>query len=212
MFDYLRSKLGFDIELIHDVHERPYPNQACLLCKAVEPYRPFFMEDPFSPEDVGWFRILRQQTTTSLAMGELFVNRNEWLPLVSERLIDFIRIHQSAAGGLNQCRKIAACCEFFNVRTAWHGPANVDPIGHAYNLHLDLSTYNFGIQEETIFPAAAQEVFPGTPEIKGGYMYSNDRPGLGIDINEAAAAKYPYTTSGSSRGNDRRLDGTIVRP
>jgi mannonate dehydratase len=145
-------------------------------------------------------------------MGELFVNRNEWLPLVSERLIDFIRIHQSAAGGLNQCRKIAACCEFFNVRTAWHGPANVDPIGHAYNLHLDLSTYNFGIQEETIFPAAAQEVFPGTPEIKGGYMYSNDRPGLGIDINETAAAKYPYTTSGSSRGNDRRLDGTIVRP
>ena len=76
----------------------------------------------FSPEDVGWFKILRQQTTTSLAMGELFVNRNEWLPLVSERLIDFIRIHQSAAGGLNQCRKIAACCEFFNVRTAWHGP------------------------------------------------------------------------------------------
>src|SRR5947207_1538617 len=194
------------------VHERPYPNQACVLCKAAEPYRPFFMEDPFSPEDVGWFKILRQQTTTSLAMGELFVNRNEWLPLVSERLIDFIRIHQSAAGGLNQCRKIAACCEFFNVRTAWHGPANVDPIGHAYNLHLDLSTYNFGIQEETVFPAPAQEVFPGTPEIKGGYMYSNDKPGLGIDINEVAAAKYPYTSSGSSRGNDRRLDGSIVRP
>ena len=212
MFDYLRSKIGFDVELCHDIHERPFPNQACQLCKAVEPYRPFFMEDPFAPEDVGWFKILRQQTTASIAMGELFVNRNEWLPLVSERLIDFIRIHQSAAGGLNQCRKIAACCEFFNVRTAWHGPANVDPIGHAYNLHLDLATYNFGIQEETVFPAVVQEVFPGTPEIKGGYMYSNDRPGLGIDINEAAAAKYPYKTSGASRGNDRLMDGTIVRP
>jgi mannonate dehydratase len=212
MFDYLRSKVGFDVELIHDIHERPFPNQSCQLIKAVEPYRPFFMEDPFAPEDVGWFRILRQQTTTSIAMGELFVNRNEWLPLVSERLIDFIRIHQSAAGGLNQCRKIASCCEFFNVRTAWHGPGNVDPIGHAYNLHLDLATYNFGIQEQTIFPAPAQEVFPGIPEIKGGYMYSNNRPGLGIDINEEAAAKFPYQTSGGSRGNDRRMDGTIVRP
>ena len=78
MFDYLRSKLGFDVELLHDVHERPYPNQACVLCKAVEPYRPFFMEDPFSPEDGGWFKLLRRQTTTSLAMGELVVNRNEW--------------------------------------------------------------------------------------------------------------------------------------
>ena len=212
MFDYLRSKIGFDVELVHDVHERPFPNQSCQLCKAVEPYRPFFMEDPFSPEDVGWFKILRQQTTTSIAMGELFVNRNEWLPIVSERLIDFIRIHQSAVGGLNQCRKIAALCEFFNVRTAWHGPGNVDPIGHTYNLHLDLATYNFGIQEQTVFPEAAHEVFPGIPEIKGGYMYSNDKPGLGIDINEVAAAKFPYTTSGASRGNDRRMDGTIVRP
>jgi mannonate dehydratase len=78
------------------------------------------------------------------------------------------------AGG-DQCRKIAACCEFFNVRTAWHGPGNVDPIGHAYNLHLDLATYNFGIQEQTVFPAPAQEVFPGIPRSKGGYMYSNDR-------------------------------------
>ena len=212
MFEYLRSKLGFDTELIHDIHERPFPNQSCQLIKAVEPYRPYFMEDPFAPEDVGWFRILRQQTTTAIAMGELFVNRNEWLPLVSERLIDFIRIHQSAAGGLNQCRKIAACCEFFNVRTAWHGPGNVDPIGHAYNLHLDLATYNFGIQEQTVFPAPAHEVFPGIPEIKGGYMYSNNRPGLGIDINEEAATKFPYQTSGASRGNDRRMDGTIVRP
>jgi len=212
MFDYLRSKIGFDVELIHDVHERVPPNQACQLCKAVEPYRPFFMEDCFAPEDVAWFRILRQQTSTALAMGELFVNRNEWVPLVAERLIDFIRIHQSAAGGFSLCRKVAACCEFFNVRTAWHGPGNVDPIGHAYNLHLDLASYNFGIQEETVFPAVVHDVFPGTPEIKGGYMYSSGSPGLGIDINEAVAAKFPYKTAGASRGNDRRLDGSIVRP
>jgi mannonate dehydratase len=69
MFDYLRSKIGFDVELLHDVHERVPPNQAIQLCKAVELYRPFFMEDPFSPEDVAWFRTLRQQTSCAIAMG-----------------------------------------------------------------------------------------------------------------------------------------------
>lgn len=212
MFDQLRSKIGFDIELLHDVHERIPPNQAIQLCKAVEPYRPFFMEDPFSPEDVAWFRTLRQQTSCAIAMGELFVNRNEWVFLVAERLIDFIRIHISAVGGLNMARKVAACCEFFNVRTAWHGPGNVSPIGHAVNMHLDLAAFNFGIQEQNLFSDTTREVFPGAPEIKGGYMYANDKPGLGIDIDERVAAKFPYKTPGGSRGNDRRLDGTIVRP
>ena len=212
MFEYLRSKIGYDVGLVHDVHERPAPNQSIELCRAVEQYRPFYMEDCLSPEDVGWFQIFRQETSAPLAMGELFVNRNEWLPLVANRWIDFIRCHQSAVGGLNMCRKIAHCCEFFDVRTAWHGPANVDPVGHCYNLHLDLTTPNFGIQEETIFDEKTQEVFPGTPEIRGGYMYSNDKPGFGIDINEAAAAKYPYKRPFETRGNDRLLDGTIVRP
>jgi mannonate dehydratase len=212
MFDYLRSKIGFDMGLIHDVHERPAPNQSIQLCKAIEQYRPFYMEDPLSPEDVGWFQIFREETTAPLAMGELFVNRQEWLPLVANRWIDFIRIHQSAVGGLNMARKVAHCCEFFDVRTAWHGPNNVDPVGHCYNLHLDLATPNFGIQEETTFPEKIQSVFPGCPIIKKGYMYSNDKPGLGIDIDEAAAAKYPYQTDFESRGNDRMLDGTIVRP
>lgn len=212
MFDHLRSKIGFDVELLHDIHERVSPNQAIQLCKAVEPYRPFFMEDPFAPEDVAWFRTLRQQTSCSIAMGELFVNRNEWVFLVAEHLIDFIRIHCSAVGGLNMCRKIANCCEFFNVRTAWHGPGNVSPVGHAVNMHLDLASYNFGIQEENRFSDRVREVFPGAPEIRGGYMYANDKPGLGIDLNEALAAKFPHQTPGGSRGNDRRLDGTIVRP
>ena len=212
MFDYLRSKVGFDVGLVHDVHERPAPNQSIELCRAVQQYRPFYMEDPLSPEDVGWFQIFREETTAPLAMGELFVNRQEWLPLVANRWIDFIRIHQSAVGGLNMARKVAHCCEFFDVRTAWHGPNNVDPVGHSYNLHLDLVTPNFGIQEETIFPEKTQAVLPGCPIIKNGYMYSNDKPGFGIDIDEAEAAKYPYKTDFESRGNDRTLDGTIVRP
>jgi mannonate dehydratase len=134
------------------------------------------------------------------------------LPLVTNRWIDFVRHHISAVGGLNMARKIAACCEFFNVRTAWHGPGNVSPVGHAVNLHLDLVCPNFGIQEQNLFSPAVREVFPGAPEIKGGYMYCNDQFGLGIDIDEKAAARFPYRSPGGSRGNDRRSDGTIVRP
>lgn len=212
MFDYLRSKIGFDVDLIHDVHERVPPTQALALAKAVEPFRLFFLEDPMAPEDVPWFQTMRAQTSTPLAMGELFVNRNEWLPLVSNRWIDFIRCHISAIGGLSAARKIAATCEMFGVRTAWHGPANVSPVGHAVNMHLDLASTNFGIQEENRFSDVLREVFPGAPEIRRGYMYCNDKPGLGVDVNEKAAARWPYKNAGDSRGNDRRLDGTIVRP
>ncbi len=212
MFDYLRQKIGYEVDYVHDVHERVPPNQALVLAKALEPHRLFFLEDPFAPEDVHWFEVMRKQTTTPLAMGELFVNRNEWLPLVANRWIDFIRIHISAIGGLSLARKIQCTCEMFGVRTAWHGPGNVSPVGHAVNLHLDLASTNFGIQEQNVFSAETRAVFPGAPEIAGGYLYANDKPGFGIDLDEKAAAKFPYKGSGGSRGNDRRLDGAIVRP
>ena len=176
MFDHLRSTIGFDVGLVHDIHERPTPNQSIQLCKAVEPYRPFYMEDPVSPDDVGWFKIFRQETSAPLAMGELFVNKQEWLPLVANRWIDYIRCHQSAMGGLNMCRKVAHTCEMFGVRTAWHGPNNVDPVGHCYNLHLDLASPNFGIQEETFFSEKTREVFPGAPTIKGGICTPTTSP------------------------------------
>jgi mannonate dehydratase len=212
MFEQLRSKLGFDVELLHDVHERIPPAHAIQLAKALEPYRLFFLEDPLAPEDIEWFKHIREHASTPLAMGELFVNRHEWMPLVVNRWIDFIRLHISAVGGLSMARKVMACCEFFNVRTAWHGPGNVSPVGHAVNLHLDLAAYNFGIQEQNVFSNTTREVFPGAPEIKNGYLYANDKPGLGLDIDEKVAEKFPYKTPGGTRGNDRRLDGTIVRP
>jgi len=212
MFDYLRSKIGFDVDLIHDVHERVSPTQAIALAKAVEPFRLFYLEDVLAPEDVAWFEKIRNVCSTPLAMGELFVNRNEWLPLVANRWIDFIRCHISAIGGLTLARKVQTTCEMFGIRTAWHGPGNVSPVGHTTNLHLDLVSYNFGIQEENLFSDKIREIFPGTPEISGGYMYSNDKPGWGIDIDEKLAARNPYKDAGHNRGNDRRMDGSIVRP
>jgi mannonate dehydratase len=215
LFEHLRKQLGDDIELLHDMHERVPPILAMQLAKNLEAYRLFFLEDPLSPEDVGYFAQLRQQTSTPLAMGELFNNPNEWLPLVSGRLIDFIRIHLSQVGGLSMARKIAAVCEFFGVRTAWHGPGDVSPVGHAANVHLDLACTNFGIQEAREFTAAEQDVFPGCPELKDGYYHANDRPGLGIDLDEKVAAKFPVTDDPPFDlrwGNLRRRDGSILKP
>ncbi len=215
LFAYLRQELGEQVELLHDVHERLPPIDAIGLAKELEPYRLFFLEDPLAPEDIGYFKMLRQQCATPIAMGELFNNPNEWIDLVSGRQIDFIRCHLSQVGGISAARKIAALCGFFGVRTAWHGPGDTSPIGHAAHVHLDLSTWNFGIQECTMFNEAAREVFPGTPEIRDGSMYGNEKPGLGIDVNEILAAKYPIRDDPPfdyEWGRLRGRDGAIRRP
>lgn len=215
LFEHLRKTVGEEIELLHDIHERVPPILAIQLAKDLEPYHLFFLEDPFAPEDVGYFRHLRAQTSTPIAMGELFNNTNEWLPLVSERLIDFIRVHLSQVGGLTMARKMAALCEFFRVRTAWHGPGDVSPVGHAANVHLDLVVPNFGIQEATDFKQAEQDVFPGCPVLRDGYYHVTDKPGLGVDLDEKLAARFPIQDDPSFDmfwGNVRRRDGTIVTP
>jgi mannonate dehydratase len=212
MLEQVRSVVGFEVELLHDIHERLQPSQAIWLAKAVEPYQLFFLEDPLAPEQVDSFRNLRQQTSTPIAMGELFVNQREWMPLVSEGLIDFTRAHISAIGGITPARKMATYCELHSVRTAWHGPGDVSPVGHAANLHLDLASPNFGIQEFSGFPDALREVFPGCPEVREGYMYPNDKPGLGIDIDEELAAKYPCEDFLDAWTLARTPDGTSARP
>jgi mannonate dehydratase len=215
LFEHLRKQLGDRVELLHDVHERVPPILAMQLARDLEPFHPFFLEDPFSPEDVGYFKNLRALTSTPIAMGELFNNPNEWLDLISGRLIDFIRVHLSQIGGLTPARKLAALCEFFSVRSAWHGPGDVSPVGHAANVHLDLAIPNFGIQEGREFTQAEQDVFPGCPVLRNGYFYANDRPGLGIDIDEKAARKFPITDDppfDMRWGNVRRRDGTVVKP
>jgi mannonate dehydratase len=212
MLEHVRGVVGFEVELLHDIHERLQPSQAIWLAKAVEPYQLFFLEDPLAPEQVDSFRNLRQQTSTPIAMGELFVNQREWMPLVSEGLIDFTRAHISAIGGITPARKMATYCELHSVRTAWHGPGDVSPVGHAANLHLDLASPNFGIQEFSGFPDALREVFPGCPEVREGYMYPNDKPGLGVDIDEELAAKYPCEDFLDAWTLARTPDGTSARP
>jgi mannonate dehydratase len=212
MFEHIRNKFGDEIELLHDMHERVEPIAAVNLCKELERYRPFFIEDPLAPEANGYFKMIRQQTSTPIAMGELFNNAHEWVGLISERLIDFIRVHISQVGGLTVARKIATLAEWFQVRTAWHGPADVSPVGHAANAHLDLAIHNFGIQEAVQFNQATQDVFPGTPTLKNGYMHINEAPGWGVDLNEELAKKFPLPDSPGFWLPTRRRDGTAVRP
>ncbi|MCC7359516.1 MAG: bifunctional D-altronate/D-mannonate dehydratase [Anaerolineales bacterium] len=213
LFDYVRAHIGFDLFLLHDIHERLVPMDAIRLARALEPYRLFFLEDPLPPDQIEWFRRLRAATTTPIAMGELHNHPLEWRPLVVEQLIDFIRAHISQIGGLTPARKLAALCEAFDVRTAWHGPGDVSPIGHAANLHLDLACHNFGIQEVIYFGEALKEVFPGTPELRGGYLWANAQPGFGIDIDEAKAAKYPPSALTPIEWTQARWpDGTVWTP
>ncbi|RYC70522.1 enolase C-terminal domain-like protein [Spirosoma sordidisoli] len=210
MFEVVRKRCGDEVELLHDIHERVQPIDAINMIKQVEEYRPFFIEDPFSPENMKWFANLRQATSVPIAMGELFNNINEFKEPMVNQWFDFIRIHVSQIGGITPAMKVARLGEWFNIRTAWHGPGDVSPVGHAAHAHIDLAVWNFGIQEAVQFSDKMKEVFSGCPTMNKGYMSVNEVPGLGVDINEKEAAKYPITTK--SNWQVRKMDGTIIRP
>jgi mannonate dehydratase len=225
LFDDIRSKIGFDVELCHDVHERITPIEAIQFAKELEPFKLFFLEDAIPLEQGEWMRQLRAQTSIPLAQGELFNNPYEWRFLIAERLIDYIRVHISQIGGITAARKLQIFAEQFGVKTAWHGPGDMSPLAHAANIHLDLASYNFGLQEwsGTEPPnfviqklkgprEALLEVFPGLPEYRKGYVYANDKPGLGVDINEEEAQKYPCENSVTTWTQTRLEDGTLQRP
>lgn len=212
LFAHLRATLGYNVELIHDIHERVAPIEAVRLAKKLEPYHLFYLEDPTSPENLDWIGMIRQQTSTPIAMGELFTNVNEWKPLIANRQIDFIRAHVSAIGGITPAKKLAVFGEFYGVRTAWHGPGDISPVGVAANLHLSVSTPNFGVQEWTPLNEQLQAVFPGCPTVRNGYAYVNNRPGLGIDIIEEEAAKYPCQGTIPTWTLARTPDGTSAKP
>jgi mannonate dehydratase len=215
MFEICRKELGDEIELLHDVHERISPNQGVQLCKDLEKFKPFFVEDPLSPEDIAYFRQIRQQCATPIAMGELFNSPHEWNPLIAERLIDYIRVHVSQCGGFTPARKIANMGEMFGVKTAWHGPGDVSPVGHMANVTLSVVAYNFGVLEYSEFNDRTKEIFKGVPEEKDGFLWVSEKPGWGIEVDEKAAAKAPFTNSQNGLnggwGEVRRADGTIIK-
>ena len=216
MFAYLRDKLGFGPKLTHDVHEHLRPNMAVALAKLLEPYRLFFLEDVLPPEQIAYYRQIRQQCTTPQAMGELFINVQEWLPLISERLIDYIRVRVSKVGGITPAQKIAHLCEWFGVHTAWQEGGNTDPVNQTAAMHLDMASWSFGIQEENRFRPEELEAFPGhagagaratsTPTTAPAWASTwtrRRRTRCSIRSARRARATWPRTA---------RADGSVVRP
>lgn len=225
MFEQIRSRVGFEVELCHDVHGRLKPADAIRFACELDRFELFFLEDAIALEDGEWIRALRAKTKTPLAQGELFNHPFEWRTLIAERLIDFVRVHLSQVGGITPGRKLQIFAEQFGVRTAWHGPGDMSPLAHAANVHIDLAARNFGIQEwsgteppnvviqELKGPREALlDVFPGLPECRLGHVYANDKPGLGVDLNEAEAAKYPCDSGVTTWTQTRLADGTLQTP
>ena len=212
LFEKVRGKFGWELELMHDVHERLSHIDTLSFAKEMEQFKLFFVEDSLSPEHANYYKYLREQTTVPLAMGELFTNPVEWKTIVQNQWIDYIRVHLSDIGGITPGKKLANFCEAYGVSTAWHGPSDLSPIGMAAQMHLDLHSHNFGIQEFAGYTEAEEEVFPGCPIVKNGYAYVSSRSGIGIEFDEKAAAKYPPVEMDHSWMFSRLSDGTAVRP
>jgi mannonate dehydratase len=192
VFERLRAEFGAELHLLHDAHHRLTPIQAARLGRALEPSRLFWLEDPTPAEDQAGFRLIRQHTTTPIAVGEVFNSIYDCQQLIEEQLIDYIRATVTHAGGISHLRKIASLAELHRVRTGCHGATDLGPVSLAAALHFDLSVHNFGIQEYMPHSPDTDRVFPHAYRFDGGLMHPGDAPGLGVDIDESLAQTFPY--------------------
>jgi mannonate dehydratase len=207
LFERARRELGPGVHLLHDVHHRLTPIEAARLGKELEPYHLFWMEDPVPAELQESFRIIRQHTTTPLAVGEVFSSIHDCQQLITEQLCDYIRTTVVHGGGITHLRRIAHLAELYGVRTGSHGATDLSPVCMAAALHFDLSVHNFGIQEYMRHTDETDRVFPHAYKFADGALHPGEAPGLGVDIDEALAAKHPYDPAYLPTA--RRLDGTV---
>lgn len=214
IFEQLSARFAGRARLLHDIHERLFPPDAVRLIRALDPFDLYFIEDPVAPEDEGWLPRIRTACTTPLAYGELVTNVSAFTGLITTRVVDFVRCHVSAIGGITPAWRLASLAEAHGVRTAWHGPRDVSPIGHAANLAMDVASPAFGIHEHFEFSEAARAVFPGTPVAEDGALTPSTAPGIGVSFDESEASRFPPvpTTTNWHYSRVRRRDGASQRP
>jgi mannonate dehydratase len=207
LFSKVREHFGEDLLLLHDVHHRLTPIEAGRLGKELEPFHLYWMEDAVSGELQEGLKIVRQHTTTPLAIGEVFNSVYDYTTLISQQLIDFVRMPIVHGGGITHLQKVAAFASIYHVQTGFHGATDLSPINLAATLHFDFAINNFGIQEYMPHEDFVDEVFKTNYSFEDGYMYIDEKPGLGIDIDEVAAARFPYERA--SLPVNRKSDGTM---
>ena len=207
LFEAVRERFGFELHVLHDAHHRLTPIEAARLGRRLEDYDPFWLEDPCPAELQDGFRLIRQHTTVPIAVGEVFNSIWDCQQLIGEQLIDYIRTTVVHAGGISHLRKIFSHAELHHVRTGSHGATDLSPVCMAAALHVDASVPNFGIQEYMRHTSETDEVFPHDYRFEDGFLHPGESPGLGVDIDEQAAACFPYRPA--YLPVNRLLDGTV---
>ncbi len=207
LMEAVRHAHGEDFHLLHDVHHRLTPSQATRLARDFEPYRLFWMEDPIAGELQEGLRMIRSQSSTPIAIGEVFNSVYDYTTLITEQLIDYVRMPVSHGGGITHLQKVAAFAGIYHVHTGFHGATDLSPVSFAAALHFDLAVNNFGVQEYMPHQPPALDVFHVGYRFEGGFCSVSDAPGLGVDIDEEAAARYPYAMA--SLPVNRKSDGTL---
>ncbi|MFX4291214.1 D-mannonate dehydratase ManD [Streptomyces bohaiensis] len=207
VLEAVRAEFGPELPLLHDAHHRLTPVQAARLGKDLEPYRPFWLEDCTPAEDQEALRLVRRATTTPLAIGEVFNSVFDYRTLLAEQLVDHVRSSVTHFGGLTPLRKLFDLAALYQVKGSTHGPEDISPVGLAAALHLGLAVHNFGIQEYAGHSAATREVFPAAYTFTDGGLHPGEAPGLGVDLDDAAAARHPYRRS--YLPVNRLADGTV---
>jgi len=192
LFEAVRGAVGEDVHLLHDVHHRLTPVQAAQLGRSLEPYRLFWMEDPTPAENQEAFALIRQHTTTPIAVGEVFNSIWDCKTLIEKQWIDYIRTTVTHAGGITHLRRIADLAALYQVKTGSHGATDLSPICMGAALHFDTWVPNFGLQEYMPHSELMLSVFPHNWRFERGMLYCGESPGHGVDIDEQLAARYPY--------------------
>jgi mannonate dehydratase len=208
VFAAVREEFGYELPLLHDGHHRMTPNQAAILGKSLEPYDLFWLEDCTPGENQEGLRRVRSQTTTPLAIGEVFNSVFDYQTLISEQLIDYVRSAVTHTGGISALKKIMDFASIYQIKSGFHGPTDISPVGQAAALHLDIAIHNFGIQEYMKHSEDTLEVFKTSYTFSDGLLHPGDNPGLGVEYDDDLAATFEYSTA-YLPVNRLQLDGTM---